>query len=193
MQHRFEIAGLPTQSWKNGGGTTREIVCVPAGAGMDAFDWRVSIATIAKAGPFSTFPGIDRTLMLLGGDGIQLRMAGGQEHRLERPEQSIAFSGEDAVDCTLLGLESTDFNVMTRRGVLKATLQVLDRHAALPPAHSGVLLCLQGGWERLENGSQVVLASGTGLWWNTPVSDVYVTPRQHNARLLWVQITPWTD
>ena len=39
-----------TVPWKNGGGLTREILKVPADA--DAFDWRLSLATIAAPGPF---------------------------------------------------------------------------------------------------------------------------------------------
>jgi environmental stress-induced protein Ves len=57
--HRFEGARLPAISWKNGGGTTREVVTQPPGAAFDEFNWRVSIATIASDGPFSTFPGVD--------------------------------------------------------------------------------------------------------------------------------------
>ncbi len=63
--HRFDRATLPATPWKNGGGVTREIVCQPPGAGLAAFDWRVSIATIASDGPFSLFAGIDRVITLL--------------------------------------------------------------------------------------------------------------------------------
>src|SRR5258707_14720415 len=55
--------------WKNGGGHTHEIAAHPEGAGMAAFAWRVSIAEIAQDGPFSSFPGVDRTLVLLAGNG----------------------------------------------------------------------------------------------------------------------------
>ena len=70
---RFDTAELHATPWKNGGGTTRQVACWPPGAGSDDFDWRVSIATIAASGPFSTFPGIDRTIMLLDGPGVHLR------------------------------------------------------------------------------------------------------------------------
>jgi len=51
--NRFDVHDLPAMTWKNGGGVTREIICQPLGAGMDDFDWRVSIAHIASDGPFS--------------------------------------------------------------------------------------------------------------------------------------------
>ena len=43
----FDLATVPATPWKNGGGSTRELACWPLGAGMDAFGWRVSVATIA--------------------------------------------------------------------------------------------------------------------------------------------------
>ena len=55
--------------WKNGGGETTEIAVFPAGAGLDDFDWRVSMARVESSGPFSVFPGIDRTLAILEGEG----------------------------------------------------------------------------------------------------------------------------
>lgn len=76
----------------------------------------VSVATIAQAGPFSAFAGVDRQIMLLDGDGVQLRApAAGIDHALDQRWQPFAFSGDVALDCTLLGGTSTDFNVMTRR------------------------------------------------------------------------------
>ena len=63
MLHRFALADLSPTPWKNGGGSTREIVCRPPGAGMDSFEWRVSIATIAQSGPFSVFAGVDRVIL----------------------------------------------------------------------------------------------------------------------------------
>ena len=62
--------------WKNGGGMTVEIAVSPEGAGIEDFDWRVSMAFVEQDGPFSIFPGIDRTLAVLSGDGIVLHIAG---------------------------------------------------------------------------------------------------------------------
>jgi uncharacterized protein len=58
---------LQSSRWKNGGGKTTEIAVWPPGASLDAFDWRISMATVEQDGPFSEFPGIDRTLALLKG------------------------------------------------------------------------------------------------------------------------------
>ena len=54
-----------TTPWKNGGGSTTEIAVEPSGASLDTFAWRISVARVAADGPFSEFPGIDRTLAVL--------------------------------------------------------------------------------------------------------------------------------
>ncbi|EGD04024.1 hypothetical protein B1M_13530, partial [Burkholderia sp. TJI49] len=51
-------ADLVASPWKNGGGVTREIAAFPPGAALDAFAWRVSVADVGAAGPFSRFDGI---------------------------------------------------------------------------------------------------------------------------------------
>lgn len=81
--HFFDLATTPSMPWKNGGGSTQELACWPPGADMNSFEWRVSLATVDRPGPFSVFPAIDRQIMLLGGDGLHLRSPG-WEHRLEQ-------------------------------------------------------------------------------------------------------------
>ena len=82
--HRFTREALTATPWKNGGGVTREIVCQPPGAGMDAFDWRVSIAHIASDGPFSAFAGVDRIITLLEGAGVRLHSTDGASDLIAR-------------------------------------------------------------------------------------------------------------
>jgi environmental stress-induced protein Ves len=62
--------------WKNGGDETTEVAAGPPGASLETFDWRISMAHIAQSGPFSLFPGVDRTLAVLSGVGIRLSVAG---------------------------------------------------------------------------------------------------------------------
>jgi environmental stress-induced protein Ves len=64
-----------TTAWKNGGGSTTEIAVAPPGASLDDFDWRISMARVASDGPFSEFPGIDRTLAIVKGNGMSLAIA----------------------------------------------------------------------------------------------------------------------
>ena len=111
----LRAAELPVMPWKNGGGTTTEIARSPAGTSLADFDWRVSRARVASDGPFSAFPGIDRTLLVVSGEGIRLDVAG-REVVLERSSEPFAFSGDTAVSATLVGGAIEDLNVMTRRG-----------------------------------------------------------------------------
>jgi environmental stress-induced protein Ves len=186
--HRFDIASLPSTPWKNGGGSTREVVCRPTNAGMDAFDWRVSIATIAQAGPFSAFPGVDRVIMLLEGDGVHLRSSGGIDHRLDQAYAPFAFPGDVALDCTLLGGTSTDFNVMTRRGALRADVQLLHAATDIPVAQRGLLLALQGNWQVHGENTEQTCAAGQGLWWDAAPQGWQLTPQDDDAVLVWVRL-----
>ncbi len=104
------------QPWKNGGGVTTEIIASPEGAGFETFDWRISMARVAMPGPFSMFAGIDRSLGLLEGAGIVLRMEGRGEVALTKGVHPVSFPGDIPVDATLGGGEILDLNVMTRRG-----------------------------------------------------------------------------
>jgi environmental stress-induced protein Ves len=106
--------------WKNDGGWTTEIARQPLGDGSGDFRWRVSIADIETDGPFSAFPDIDRDLLLLAGNGIELDINDGAPVRLAQRFQHIRFAGEDAVTCRLLAGPTRDFNVMTRRGTVTA-------------------------------------------------------------------------
>lgn len=98
--------------WRNGGGVTHEIA---REGPPDAFSWRVSVADVAQAGPFSAFPGVDRVIALLEGAGFSLHDAGRLRVTLSRPGEAYAFSGDDAVTCTLVDGPVRDLNVMVDR------------------------------------------------------------------------------
>ncbi len=125
--------------WKNGGGVTTEIAIHPAGAALDAFDWRISLATVAVEGPFSTFPGIDRTLTVLTGAGLDLAVEGRATVRLDPSSPPYSFPGDVATGATLIDGPIEDLNVMTRRGrvrhqVERLTLEAGSRQTIALPA-----------------------------------------------------------
>ena len=80
------------------------------------------MASVASEGPFSRFPGIDRQLLVLRGEGLALSIAGAAEHVLDGGSAPLAFAGELDVSSRLLGGPVTDFNAMTRRGVYTQAL-----------------------------------------------------------------------
>jgi uncharacterized protein len=117
-------ADLIAAPWKNGGGVTREIAAYPHGAGFDTFIWRVSLADVAQAGPFSTFVGIDRTLVLLSGAGMLLDETQGRTHALEQPYDIARFAGEATIEARLIDGATRDFNLMIRRGAATGDIDV---------------------------------------------------------------------
>ncbi|VVP98074.1 Protein Ves [Pseudomonas fluorescens] len=114
----------PRMPWKNGGGSTEEITR-DAGAGLDGFGWRLSIADIGESGGFSTFAGYERIITVLQGDGMTLSVDG-QVTRPLLPIDPFAFSGESRVSCTLLGGAIRDFNLIYAPQRYSARLQWLD-------------------------------------------------------------------
>ena len=105
--------------WKNGTGWTREIARVPD---RDDWDWRLSIAEIEQDGPFSVFPGVDRELVLVRGNGLGLRFEDGEVRELQPPHERIRFAGERVVGGELLDGPTHDFNLMWRRDAIAAEL-----------------------------------------------------------------------
>jgi environmental stress-induced protein Ves len=107
--------------WKNGGGNTTEIATFPAGSDFASFAWRVSIAEVLRDGPFSPFPGVDRTLVLLAGGGMRLT---GEDAPIELRTAfaPIEFSGDTSLQCSLLAGPVRDFNLMLRRGMARGNL-----------------------------------------------------------------------
>ncbi|SEW13039.1 HutD family protein [Luteibacter sp. 329MFSha] len=136
-----ELQAVP---WKNGLGITREIAVAPTGASMDAFLWRVSIADVDTASPFSRFPGIDRTIVLLEGDGFTMTLDGTRTHALTVPCEPFAFPGEASVAVALAGGATRDFNLMVRRGAATGAVEVL-RGARAIDAAGAVLVHVAAG------------------------------------------------
>ncbi|MBM6593692.1 HutD/Ves family protein [Microvirga pudoricolor] len=130
----IRAADLVRVPWKNGGGTTAEVLAYPEGSGFDSFGWRLSMADVAADGPFSAFPGIDRTLILAEGDGIELSVEG-VPTRLDRIGAKLSFDGADATAGTLLAGPIRDLNVMTRRGLFSHRVRRVE---------AGVVLLAEG-------------------------------------------------
>lgn len=185
-QIRFDRQTLPTQPWKNGGGVTREVLCLPTGSDMLHFDWRVSIAHIASSGPFSIFAGVDRVITLLEGRGMALRSDDGAiDHRLDCPLEPFAFAGEAAVQAELLGADCHDLNVMARRAACRARVQVLREEQDLAPAHQGLLLAVRGDWALQ---GEPGLSTGQGLWWHAAAWGCRLRPQSPDAAIIAVLI-----
>ncbi|MFY8092484.1 MAG: HutD family protein [Niveispirillum sp.] len=154
--------------WKNGGGETATVAVFPEGAGLSDFDWRVSIARVDGDGPFSAFPGIDRTLTLLSGGSMALN-----GHVLTPVSAPYAFDGGDAVQAVVSGGPVHDLNVMTRRGRFSHSVARVRGPVALGGVPAvRLLLALDrgyrglGAWDALLLGPEevaTVTGEGAGL------------------------------
>jgi environmental stress-induced protein Ves len=128
--------------WRNGGGVTYEVASSPAGTDIGDFDWRISIADVETGGPFSAFPDIDRTIILIDGEWMALTV-NGQRHRFG-VRDPFRFDGGSETLCEV-PRRSRDLNVMTRRGRATASVAVLggdspDRGAV--DGRATVFVCL---------------------------------------------------
>jgi uncharacterized protein len=140
MTTRFSLHSLPATPWKNGGGTTREIACFPHGASLTDFEWRLSIADVNADGAFSVFPNIDRTIVLLSGNGMKLN-----DVALTNIAEPYAFAGETEIYARLINGATTDFNVMVRRGGWQAEVRAV-RDAETLSADAHAFYVLHGRW-----------------------------------------------
>lgn len=139
--------------WKNGQGETAEIAISPPSATVDSFDWRISLARIEVDGPFSTFPGVDRTLTVVDGAGLELAVDGGASVALASGGPPYSFSGEDAAHATLRGGAVTDVNVMTQRHRFWHRVRRLPAAGAValgPSSTTAVIACGDGARVRFD-------------------------------------------
>jgi environmental stress-induced protein Ves len=174
--------------WKDGGGETREVALSPLDAGIDAFDWRISMAWVREDGSFSTFPDVDRTLVLLDGDGMTLAIAGRTPVALTVDSAPWGFPGDVATFARLAGGPITDLNVMTARG---RYAHVVERFAnprvVRAGSHSTVLLLGDGA--AVDVAAESVTLAGYDMALLEPGEAAHVRPSEGTACLL-VAIRP---
>lgn len=129
------------ERWRNGAGWTRQVHAQPSIVPGIDWDWRLSIAEIDEDAPFSAFPGVDRELVLLHGNGLRLRFDDGELRELLPPHDRLRFAGERALVGELVDGPTEDFNLMWRRDAIDAQL-----------------------WHRPLVGSMVVFAAPRETW-----------------------------
>lgn len=107
------------ERWKNGGGWTREILRFPA---VGDWQWRISVAEVGADGPFSPFPGCEREIVLVSGQGMELHFADGEMQGLMPPHGRLRFAGERPLTALLVDGPTVDFNLMWKRDAIDAQL-----------------------------------------------------------------------
>lgn len=150
---RHEYAAMP---WRNGGGVTYEIAREPqAGVG---FDWRLSLASIERGGPFSSFDGYRRVIALVSGSGCILHGIDAQPVRLAAPGDIALFSGAAPVTCELVAGPCSDLNLMVREpGQVAAAKHLLlsnDRYESAVAGLRSAVFCISGVVECVDSAGQ---------------------------------------
>lgn len=158
----LKTADYRIQRWKNGQGETREIAI---DSESDPFRWRISRAVIPSSGPFSSFPGYQRTLVILSGGPVSLVHDGKKERRL-LPLVSYSFKGDWETSANTI-LPAEDFNVFALEGKSKAgvypTYFSSSEDMQFPiAAQEHFIFCAQGRVDVLEPNTQKSLVLETG-------------------------------
>jgi environmental stress-induced protein Ves len=151
----IRFAELRSEPWRNGGGVSRELASHPkaASAQDNAWDWRVSIADVTKAGDFSAFPGMERVLTVVDGE-LLLLTVDGAEHPLEK-YRPFRFSGDAAAHGALPTGDIRDLNVITRAGSFKGFTSIIElSKKRAHPVFAGQLAVLLQGQATVSPGAE---------------------------------------
>lgn len=146
--------------WRNGRGWTREICA--AGASEGQWDWRLSIADIEQAGPYSAFPGTTREQVLLQGEGLRLQFPDGRTGDLRPPYGRIRFDGGEPPQAVPDGRVEV-FNLIWRPLAVEVDLwhrPLVGPMLFFADTDSRWALHLLAGQARFEGGALPPLAQG---------------------------------
>ncbi|MCE9619246.1 MAG: HutD family protein [Planctomycetes bacterium] len=110
-------------AWKNGRGSTLEIASDAESAGGE-WTWRLSIAEVPERAAFSHFPGVDRLIGRLHGEGLTIERVGTPQV-VPGAGAALAFAGEEDVVGVPTGAGVRDVNLMVQRDRWRGTMEVL--------------------------------------------------------------------
>ncbi len=173
------LADVLPSPWRNGAGVTRELAAWP---GSQDWIWRMSVAEVARSGPFSRFEGVRRWFAVLGGAGVRLTL-GEHVHELTRDSAPLCFDGASPVECQLLDGATQDFNLMLRTdktaqmkripGTVSMVLDAPKTIAVYATGEGTQVLCGRDSfelaahslaWQALPAGATVQLKTKSALW-----------------------------
>lgn len=181
------------ERWRNGAGWTSEIHAQPVKRG-EGWDWRLSIAEIDEDAPFSAFPGVDRELVLLEGNGLRLRFDDGEVAELHPPHDRLRFPGERALRGELIDGPTRDFNLMWKREALDARLwhrPLVGSMLLFAEPGSTWALHVLGGQARVQHGDAwLAAAQGDTILLEAGGGARRRLPLDGGGELLVVRVTP---
>ncbi|MDN7874899.1 HutD/Ves family protein [Burkholderia aenigmatica] len=132
----YPLESVAPEPWRNGGGVTRTLATGGA-------DWRVSLASIERNGPYSRFPGIDRVSLVLSGNGVSL--TGTDVVVRLGPWIAAEYDGDADWHATLIDGPSLALNVMTRKDRYRASVRLVDSPRVVRPGCSAIVIAMDRG------------------------------------------------
>lgn len=183
---RFALDDIPAEPWRNGGGLTRTIASASQGGQVI---WRVSAADITRAGPFSRFPGMNRSAVLI--EGERLELTGGCRHiAFSGLGHTVHFDGDEALYASGPQQPVRLWNVMTRRGqAMTSVAEHRDSPVSLKSGSTAFVLVLKGRYlvEGPAGGART-LSAGEGLDLRQPGFAVTLKPACAGSSLIYTEI-----
>lgn len=178
--------------WKNGRGLTTQILIDPEGADINTFDLRISAATVTSDDPFSRLPGIDRTLFVLEGEGLRLKVGESAAVDVTASSPPFRFAGDVDTQCQLIGGRVIDLNVMTRRQRYSHTASRIEVGSEMQLRVSGapaVLLCYAGA-ASLRISNQVTMLSAMDGFTAMADDQMWTLASPTRASMFLIQVRP---
>ncbi|WP_338639663.1 HutD family protein [Burkholderia pyrrocinia] len=162
----YPIAAISPELWRNGGGVTRTIAAKSA-------QWRVSLASIERNGPFSRFPGMSRVSLILSGEGVTLSS---KDTVVElRPMVARDYDGDVDWDAVLVDGPAQALNVMSAKGRYRAAARLVVEPVTVRPGCMAIVIALDEGCNFSEGPSTRTPAIVPG---NVLVSEDHAYPIQ---------------
>ena len=189
----IRLAQCPSMAWRNGGGSMRLLATHPIEGGAQDFDWRISVAEVVQDSPFSEFPGYDRCIALLHGNGMVLTSPeNGFNHRLDKPLQPFYFPGEARIQAQLIDGPMDNLSVLARRGHHHITLASLATPIRLPLAARIAPLfihCVSGELEiELNHQESLRISGGETILWRSGSPDMHLVSCSEQTQALMVDL-----
>ncbi|HEX6016846.1 MAG TPA: HutD family protein [Burkholderiaceae bacterium] len=175
--------------WRNGGGTTRDLLAWPDPA---AWRLRISVAAIERDGPFSDFIGIERWFAVLQGSGVALQL-GSVRREVRRGAPPLRFDGALAPMCWLLDGPTSDLNLLVRRDAGTAAMQDAAPGCDWTSDAAWRALLSAGAAELVVDDRAVAATRGTALLWSAQAAQQrwQMRPRSGTmARGWWIEFRP---
>lgn len=187
--HTVRTDRIAPAPWKNGGGTARDLLHWP-----DAANWqlRVSLAEIARDGPFSDYSGRERWFTVVSGAGVVLALRAGR-HLLEPGSPPLRFDGAEAPLCELLRGPTADLNLMVRQDAGRGAMAIAvpdEEHVSAAPWRA--LYAADATRLQIDDTDAATLPGGTLLWSDHAARQRWrVEPIDASAaRAWWLEFRP---